>query len=404
MFKKIINFYSTGSRAINILTTLAFFFFTFGQLGRLSWPGQPVYFYIYELFIYPILIIFFLKYKLEPFHKKRAIVRPILYFFIVLTISLIISFFFYTVTQNIVATLYLLRLFIYFMLFIYFNAYIYEYLELQRGFQYIVYIMASIVIVTSLVQYFLYQDLGNIAYLGWDPHQYRLVGLFFDPPLTVSVLILFLIYFFLPIEGRLKYGYWIFSLVFCILAFLTYSRGGYMAFFITAILYAIRRVPLKQIIGFILLVALIVALLPKGQNESINLLRTTSIFTRARDYVIGFEIWRKNPIIGIGYNHIRYEKDRYVDEPITEAFNPSHASASFHSSFLMILVTGGVVGFLFYLWVLYAVAQVNEFAKYSVIFLSILSLSDNVLLHPFILFLLFILTAVFMINPYPKMS
>ncbi len=401
---KIFTFYSIGSGAVNIFLTLALGFFTFGQLARISWPGQPIYFYFYELFVYLALGTFILRYKLEPFRKKRAVVRPILYFFLVLLVSLIISYFFYTLNQNLVATLYLIRLVAYFALFIYFNSYIYTYIELQRGYQYIIYIVACGVIATSLVQYFLYQDFGNLAYLGWDPHQYRLVGLFFDPPLTISVLVLFLIYFFLPVEGRYKYMYQAFACIFCLLAFLTYSRGGYLAFLITAILYAIRKVPIKQIVGFILLVALIVALLPKGQNESINLLRTTSIFTRARDYMIGIEVWQKNPITGIGFNHIRYEKDQYAPEPITEEFNPSHASASFHSSFLMILVTGGVIGLGFYMWVLYRIAGVNEFAKYSLIFLSVLSLSDNVLLHPFILFLFFILTPLFMINPYPKMS
>lgn len=402
--RNIRNLYSVGSKAINILIILALFFFTFGQLGRVSIPGQPVFFYVYEIFVYILLGIFCFKYGLEPFKRKKAIVRPMLFFLSWLTVSLSISFFSYTAEQNIVAFLYMLRLSAYILLFIYFNSYIYEYIELQRGFQFIIWIMASGVALSSLVQYFFYQNFGNLAYLGWDPHQYRLVGLFFDPPITVSVLALFLIYFFLPIDGKAKWLYRAAAVLFCILIFLTYSRGGYVALLATVIFYAFRRVNLRQVMIFLLLAVALFFILPKGSNESINLMRTTSIFTRAHDYGIAIDIWKKSPLLGIGYNHIRYEKDNYVSEPITESYNPSHASASFHSSFLMILVTAGIVGLVLYLWLLYRLAMVNEFAQYGVIFLSVVSLSDNVLLHPFILFLFFILIPLFMINPFPKMS
>ncbi len=402
--KTIIAFYSVGSRFTNILLSLAFFFYLLGQLGRISLPGQPVYFYLYEIFVYIATVVLALRYRFEPWRRKKAIAWPTVYFLAWMGISLCISFFFYTFIQDIVALLYLLRLGIYVLLMIYLYIYIYDYPQLKKGFHIALFVVAIGIIVSSLVQYFYYQDLGNIAYLGWDPHQYRLVGVFFDPPIAVSVFTLFFLYYFFSRGDWQQYIYYALGVTFVILMFLTYSRGGYLAFLLTAIAFAIQK--LKVLYGGLALVigAIVILLLPKSANESINLLRTTTIVSRAHDYSIAIEIWKKSPVWGIGYNHIRYEKDSYAPEIITEAFNPSHASASFHSSFLIILTTGGLIGLGLYAWSLYRIAMLHELAQYSIVFLSLLSFSDNVLLHPMVLFLLIILVAVGRISPPVRIS
>lgn len=151
---------------------------------------------------------------------------------------------------------------------------------------------------------------------------------------------------------------------------------------------------LQYVAFFIGAVILGVLLIPKNGSEGINLLRTSSINTRFIDYTKAVSIWKKSPVTGIGFNHIRFEKDSYEEKPIATKYNPSHASASFHSSFLMILVTGGIIGFVLFIWLLWNITKINIFAFYSVVFLSIFSLFDNLLLHPFILFLWFILICI----------
>ncbi|CAN5135430.1 hypothetical protein BH09PAT2_BH09PAT2_09240 [soil metagenome] len=393
--KNIFKLLTVGSPTINILITLALFFFSFGQLARISLPGNAIYVYLYEVFMYISFFALFLKLGIKPLRQYHTLHKSVRCFFLWVLATTIFSFFYYNADQNAVAALYLFRLNTYLLLFFYFNSYIYAFPEVKKGFQGVVFIMAIGVIATSLVQYFFYQDLGNIAYLGWDPHQYRLVGLFFDPPLTVSILVLFLLFFFLQAYEKKKIVYLAVSAIFCVLVFLTYSRGGYLALAAVAFFYMFRRLTFAKIGIIILGIVIVLILLPKGGNESLNLFRTTSIFTRTQDDAIAIDIWKKSPITGIGYNHIRYEKDKYLAEPIMEEFNPSHASASFHSSFLMILVTSGIVGLALFIWMLYQFGRENEFAKYSIIFLSVLSLTDNVLLHPLVLFLLFILVPLY---------
>ena len=67
----------------------------------------------------------------------------------------------------------------------------------------------------------------------------------------------------------------------------------------------------------------------------------------------------------------------------------THSGASFHSSFLIILVTSGLIGLTLFILVLIRLAGINEISRFAVLFLSLFSLSDNILLHPFVLFLFF---------------
>ncbi|MDO8497916.1 MAG: O-antigen ligase family protein, partial [bacterium] len=151
-----------------------------------------------------------------------------------------------------------------------------------------------------------------------------------------------------------------------------------------------RYMVLAIIVGFCIVVF---TLLPKPYGESVNLGRLFSIQSRLSDYNEGIRIWKASPLIGIGYNRIRY-----VKEKTPEAFEANHAGASFHSSFLIILVTGGVIGLVLFLGMLYKIWGIDEFTKVAVVFISIISLTDNVLLHPFILYMFFWTCLVFHFN------
>jgi O-antigen ligase len=139
-----------------------------------------------------------------------------------------------------------------------------------------------------------------------------------------------------------------------------------------------------------ILFAAVLLILPKPFGESVNLLRVFSIQSRIGNYAEGLQLWQKHPILGIGYNHIRYEKgvNSFLNN---EDFETNHAGASLHSSFLIVLVTGGIIGLFLFIVCLIEVARISHFAFISTIFLSILSLTDNVFLHPFVLFLWLVL-------------
>ncbi len=382
-----------GSFLINLFLTITLFLFSFGQIGRLTPFELPIYGNIYEIVLMVPLFILIEKYTVPKDLRKITFLNPILIFCGWLFISLVASYFNYSYLQNFIATLYFARLLFYFIFLIYFYSYIEKNKTVIPYYEVILIVISFFTIIFSLIQYFLYPNLGNIAYLGWDPHLYRLVGLFFDPPLTAAVFVLLGLFLFFSLKNNLLKI--LFTAGFGVLLFLTYSRGAFIALFVSILVYSFNKMKLHYASFFLIALIIGISLIPKNTSEGINLLRTSSINTRFIDYRKGITIWKEKGLFtGIGYNHIRFEKDPYEEKPIVEKYNPSHASSSFHSSFLMILVTGGVIGLVLFIWLLWNIAKINEFAFYSVIFLSVFSLFDNVLLHPFILFLFFTLISI----------
>ena len=364
--------------------------------------------YLYELFLAIFIILLSFKIGLK---KVLTGNRRMIIFLSWMLVGLLISLFYYTGLENLVAVLYTLRLGSYFIYFLIIKNYLQKNKDQRRAWNVGIYFFLALTIVFSFVQYFLYPNIGNLAYLGWDPHLYRMVGLFFEPQLAVGVYGLLFFYIlkrnipdsaarqplkkiflhlFRDINSRrriLVTSLRLILIVLLIMIFLTVSRGGIIAFVIT--LFFLFRKKLKLIILTLLIITAIFVAIPKPQSEGLNIFRTASIQTRLIDYQKAFKIWQKSPILGIGYNHIRVEKDKLEDKPLTEKYNPSHAISSFHSSFLIILVTMGVIGLVMYLWVLWSLAKMSEFSLYVTVFLSLASIFDNVLLHPFILFLYF---------------
>ncbi|QQS43703.1 O-antigen ligase family protein [Candidatus Roizmanbacteria bacterium] len=376
------------TRIITVLLSISLVLFSFGQLARISIPEQPVFFYLYEVFVAAVSGILLVKYRKNPLMESKY--SPIIVFFIWILISFVLSLRFYSLEQNTVAFLYYLRLLLYFIFYVYVSYFFTHEKQSKRPIV-ILNLVTVWVILSSFIQYFLYQNLGNLAYLGWDPHLYRVVGLFFDPPVTVSVFLLLMIFYLLELQSNHDWKKLGFIIPLFILSFLTYSRGGGLALIAVSVLYVIRRFSRKTVlIGLAVLVAGFL-FIPKGSSEGINLLRTTSIEARINDYEKAIMIWRKNPVAGIGYNHIRYEKDIYEEQLFYGPYNPSHGSTAFHSSFLVILVTGGVIGLGLYIWMLISLARTSEFMMFGIVLLSVISVFDNVLLHPFLLFLLFLL-------------
>ncbi len=358
--------------------------FALGQVGRLSLFDKPIYVYLHELLLPIISLLIILKYRKDLWNADYVKIAGL--WFVVMLVSLGVSIGNYSEEANIIALLYLLRLITHvgtLILVMYHQSHSSKPIIDFR----VIIGLTYWVGVSIAVQYVWYPDFRNISYLGWDPHFGRAVGLFFDPPLTISVLAL-LILLFLIKKIRMLYFLPLF-----VLSSLTYSRGGYIAGIVIAFIYGLLYSTKKQIIISLISLIIFFLFLPKGNMEGVNLLRTTSIEARAEDYVKGITIWIDHPVWGIGYNHIREEKDMFETDKSYGVYNPSHGSTGFHSSFLIILVTGGVVGLVTFCALLWQIAIRQVFLRYAIAFLSIISLFDNVLLHPLILLCLIILVA-----------
>ncbi|MEK7523387.1 MAG: O-antigen ligase family protein [Patescibacteria group bacterium] len=347
---------------MTILFYLTAFLFSFGQLGRISFFSQQVNFYLYEVVLTLSLFLLFFKYRFKPIKEAWKKFKPIFFFLAVLLISLLIDWSKYSSFENTVASLYFFRLVLYFSYFFYLK---YHSQTTKWG----IFLIAILTIISTLIQYFLYPDLRNLLYQGWDPHLYRTFGVFFDTSIASAIFGIL----FLTINQPIV------KIIYLILIALSFSRAIYLGLSLTLIYIFIQKKQFKKIILFLLFFIVLIFIIPKPAGEGVNLKRLYSITSRGQDYLQGINLWKNKPILGYGYNRIRYVKN-------SDSF---HSGASFNSSFLTILVSSGVLGLLGFLGVLGRLGRINKTSQYLIIFLSILSLFDNIILHPFILFLLF---------------
>lgn len=355
---------------MNILFYITALLFSLGQLGRVSFLNQQINFYLYEVFLLVSLFFLLFKYRFEPIKYFWSRFKPFFLFLVILFASIIFGWTKYSLFENLVGLLYLYRLHLYFIYFFYLQYHRQKNKKFSKVIKKGVFIVVVLTIISTLIQYFLYPDLRNLFYLGWDPHLFRAFGVYFDTAIAASIFGIF----FLTINKPLI------KVIYLILTALSFSRSIYLGLSITLILLFIRQKKLKKIFLFLLFFISLIFFSPKPAGEGVNLTRFYSIASRFEDYREGIELWKKKPILGYGYNRIRYIKN---DDSI-------HSSAAFSSSFLTILVSSGILGLLSFIWTLWSLSKSNKTGQILLIFLSIVSLFDNVLLHPFILFLLFI--------------
>lgn len=349
--------------------------FLLGQIGRLSFNQQEVNIYLYEI---PYFL--WISYLLFKQRNKLNLSKAVIGLIGVLLATFLLGIFSVSSYSNVVSFMYLVRLSLYLvgisLTIKLFSKKIVSPIYIK--------IFLALMGAIGVVQYFLYSNLRNLQYLGWDPHLSRVFGQFLDTSVAGAIYGLILIFVLLNRKLFPKASRILFAAGYALLGLFTYSRGFLASASLSAIGYSlvIRR-NLRAVFTALVLVALFVVFSPKPSGEGVNLLRTSTIESRVFDYDQGFKLWQKSPVFGVGYNRIRYYK------PVIgkELSGKSHAGASYHSSFLIILVTAGLVGLGAFSYWLWTIAQINSFATISAIFLGVYSLFDNILLHPFILFL-----------------
>lgn len=351
---------------LNLFFYFIIFIFSFGQLARISFYDQQINFYLYEFFFGFFLFLLFFKYRFQPlknFFKKNY---SFFYFFLILFLSLINNFWHYSLFENFVGWLYFFRLVFYWVSFSYLKYWI-EKEEKKDVIKKSLNIFIFITIITTTIQYFLYPDLRNLMYLGWDPHLQRTFGVFFDTSIAAAI---YGLVFFLSSNFYIKIIY----LFFLILSF---SRAFYFSFVIALIYLYFKKHSSKKIIIFFIFLFLIF-IVPKAPGEGGKLTRTFTIVSRINDYSQGFSLFLKKPILGYGYNRLRYVRE----------LKTSHAGSSFSSSYLTILVSAGILGLLSIFKIMIEIWKREKNHKEIFLFLGVGAFFDNILFHPFIIFIL----------------
>ncbi|RJQ38910.1 O-antigen ligase domain-containing protein [Candidatus Microgenomates bacterium] len=274
---------------------------------------------------------------------------------------------------------------------------------------------SATVIIIGFIQLFFYPNLRNLYYLGWDEHLYRMFSSFLDPNFAG---VYFVLSFLLLLEFNLKYLFekrkklqilFLTLLVINLSAiFLTYSRSALFALVAGTFTFLFLKKKKKFIFVLISIIIIAFIILSKNFNiENLNLLRTASSKARIDSSLNAIKIIKENPILGVGFNAYRYAQIKYGFRGGEQAFK-SHADAGTDNSFLFILATTGVIGFISYLYLgkkiseaLYKTADKNKDMKAitivafsSLAAVTIASLFINALFYIFIMEWIWILLGI----------
>jgi len=339
------------SSIIFILYFLLILSFPMGVILRFT-PMQNVNIYPQDLFagaIFITTILFLVKNK--NYYRNNLLIS-IAIFNLIAVLSLLLNIFTLSSYEFLVAFSYLLRFNVYASL-LFMNIFGLEKSKktiLKRAF-----IFSTILfIILGYIQFIFYNNLRNLYYLGWDEHVHRMFTTFLDPNYSGLLFSLLLIYAI----GRLlsqKFTfnrYFILNSLFAFIAFgallLTYSRTGIIAVAVGLIFLLIRFRKIKELLILIVIFFTGLILVSDFEVENMNPLRIASSNARIESFDRAFDIFKSSPVYGIGFNAYRYAQidKNYVDYEQTKINN---ADAGTDNSFMFVLATMGIVGFLSYL-------------------------------------------------------
>lgn len=297
------------------------------------------------------------------FYRKEKIVSilllPVSLFLGACILSLLLNSYHYSFSQVITAALYIVRWAMYAGLFFVIGDMDTRY---QNRILYALLISGQIIVGIGYIQFFLYPSLGNLYYLGWDEHLYRMFSVFLDPNFAgvffslVSFLTLFLL---LKHISKKAYGWAIFFALLWVMdigaVYLTYSRTALLALIVSLIVFLWVSGKKKFILFTLLIIFMSIFLLPKTfQTEGTNLLRIASTEARMVTAQQAVAIFLENPILGVGFNAYRFAQYRYgyLGGPY---WSTSHGGSSTDNSYLFVLATTGVIGGIAFGFLLYRI-------------------------------------------------
>ncbi len=338
-------------------------------------------------------VIYFIK--LRNYYLKIKLVKYLLLLYAVFFLSLFFSPLKMSAVEKTTTIMYLLRFITYSsVLFTVYKLYTKK-IVTEDLIVKIFLISTGIVTILGWLEYFLYPDLRNLYYLGWDPHYKRIFSSFLDPNFLGLFMTLSLLMVLLSRIGR--YQKWILGAVFFLTLMFTYSRGSYLALVISLFFYLIKTHKARYSFAFILLIVITAVLLPRPSGAGVRLERLFSITERLENWKFGWKVFVDNPILGVGFNTVRYAKIsyRYPQDNLLI----SHSGAGLDNSLLFVAATSGIIGLIVFLLLLFQIySHASMLTKVSLIAIVIHSFFVNSFFYPWVMLWLWILIGVTMKN------
>jgi putative inorganic carbon (hco3(-)) transporter len=356
-----------------------------GQLGRLSPSGESssaILLIDIANALYVAIGTFFILAKRtrpQPFFPTI----PIAGFFGCIVLSLLFGARFLSTDQLMIALFYAIRLLFMFAAF-YVTRYLYQTTQDKERLVQLFIRSGLILVVLGYLQLLFFPSFAFMAQFGWDPHEGRLLSTFFDPNffgmflVMLASVLLARILMFAKEQNNLFAWSCLGATVLAI--FLTFSRSSYLAFLVSFLLIMTIR-SWKLVVLALFSILLIGSSIPRVRVRVTDALR---VDTTAKDRIESWrqagKIIRQNVVLGVGYNAYGPAQLRYnIRENLI-----GHSTHGSDSSFLLILATTGIMGFIFYIlfWIsLFILAMGRYRISHSAIGLALLGIIPSYIIH-----------------------
>jgi O-antigen ligase len=364
---------------LKVIFILFIILFPIAEVGRIQF-ANGVAVSVNDIFLSVLIIVWlgFHLYKKKRFDKSY-LVKPLSLFSLVALISLALNFLNLKLDAWLISFSYLLRWVAYASLY-----FIVKEFDTKFKFKtsYVLLVSGFFVVLIGFVQYFLYPNLRNLYYLGWDEHLYRLFSSFLDPNFAGAFFAIYFLFAIIFTSGFLKKRNWVRFLTVGVVAllalcalYLTYSRSALIMLAVSVVVYLYLINKKKFILLILLLVFSLIFILPKSfQTEGTNFLRAASSEARVQTAKEALTIIQKNPLYGVGFNAYRYARNlQGLNGPNWEV---SHGAAGTDNSFLFVLATTGIVGLVAFLWLIYKMFRLGitnlKKSNFSIVLFSVI--------------------------------
>lgn len=354
-------------KLLKIIFTAALLTLLTGEIFRID-ISNNIAFRLMDIMFFLCSVIFILlciRYKKFP---KSYLFNKIMFFGALAAASLFINSFSLNPEQLFVSGLYLARWIIYTMVFFIMGTFDRKFIYIIKN---VLFIIGIIIVLLGYIQFFLYPNLRNLFYLGWDEHNYRMFSVFLDPNFAGAFFVLYFLFvsatakdYLLKKKGKHAAALFMVSVLTIAAIFLTYSRSALLMLAAGSITYLVLIRRKMFLFAFLGAFAIIIVLLsPTFKSENTNLLRITSSLARVETYSNSIKIIKDHPFLGVGFNAYRYAQQSYGFRDARTQF-PQHADAGVDNSFLFVAATTGVIGFGAYLYLWFSILK-RAFYHYS---------------------------------------
>ena len=277
-----------------------------------------------------------------------------------------------------------------------------------------------LVSIGGFIQLIVMPDFTKYAILyGWDPHQNRLLGTFFDPNFMGGFLAMVetvIISLFLDSKGKQeKLVLLLQAMIVGIALILTFSRSGYLAMMVAVFVIGVIRSP-RLLFSSFLIVILTLTFSPRALNRIVEGMSIdATAVKRIESWVKAGKLIPNWPIFGVGYNTLMFVQD---DLGTADYFDVNNKSGV-ENSLLSIFITTGFLGLISFITIYLAIfkqcflnwknkALGKRYCTLSVGIMAALlgvianSMIINSLVYPFILIYIWILAGI--VTSLPKIK